>query len=355
MARPNNEIKEYIGYKIKLYPVEEQEQIFKKYFGASRFVYNLGISLQEEHYKRYKEGLEKYSSLSYFQLINKLREKINNDNNYIWLNKFDSFSLTFIMKDVRIAYDMFFDNICKHPKYHKKKYHHQMFAIRSDRLSIFEDSVKLPSIGIVSCDRHNHKEIIGNGYNKIKNQIYRHYYNARVIFDGCDYWLTFEMEVSHEDGIEANSCKRFKNNEIWQHKDYSEPIGIDLGCKKQNWIVDSRGNRISRPDTTKEEKRIKKYQRKLAIKQRVNDELMGKKANSTIANNAKRSNKRQYTKNEEKILKKLNKAYKRITNKKKAAIHDYACSIIQEKPSSILSFITSFSIICYGRIGFLPH
>ena len=33
----------YIGYKIKLYPTPEQEAIFKDYFGACRYVYNLGI------------------------------------------------------------------------------------------------------------------------------------------------------------------------------------------------------------------------------------------------------------------------------------------------------------------------
>ena len=33
---------------------------------------------------------------------------------------------------------------------------------------------------------------------------------------------------------------------------------------------------------------------------------------------------------------KLNKAYKRITNKKLDVIHNYACSIIAEKPSSIV-------------------
>ena len=330
-------LEETIGYKIKLYPTKEIEEIFKQYFGASRFVYNLGIHLQEENRKEYLEGKVKYSLLSYFSLERKLSE-LKKTEEYSWLNDFDIKSMSLIMKDVVNAYERFLDGICRYPKYKKKKYRHQMFAIRSERLSIQEDTVKLPSIGIVSCDRHNHPEIIGSGNKDRITTIYKHYYNARVIFDGCDYWLTFEMEVSHEEGIEVNSCKRFKNNDMWQHKDYSEPIGIDLGCKKNNWIVDSRGNRISQPDTSKEEKRIKKYQRKLSIKQKVN-ELMGKKANSTMVTEKYPMLKevdKYYTKNEEKILKKLNKAYKRRTNKKLAVIHDYACSIIQDKPTSIV-------------------
>ena len=319
----------HIGYKIKLYPTKEQEQIFKEYFGACRFVYNLGIHLQDQFYKN-KDS--QYKTMSFYTMNNKFNE-LKKLNTYSWLNKFDSTSLKIILLDANNSYSMYFKGICKHPKYHKKKFNHQMFPIRSERLSINQNTIKLPSIGIIYCDNHNHSEIIGNGNKNKKNSIYRHYCNARVIFDGCDYWLSFTLEINHEEGIEANSCKRFKNNEIWSHKKESEPIGIDLGCKKDNWIVDSKGNRISRPDTSKEERKVKKYQRKLAIKMKVN-ELKGKKTNSTVTE-VKRSNK-EYTKNEEKILRKLNKAYKRITNKKLDVIHNYACSIIAEKPSSIV-------------------
>lgn len=323
-----------IGYKIKLYPTPEQEIEFKKYFGASRFVYNLGIDLQKENRKKYLNNKVKYSCLSYFALERKLSE-LRKTEEYAWLNDFDSKGLALIMKDVKCAYEKYLNKSAKYPKYKKKKHADQMFAIRSERLRISEDTITLPSIGIVSCDRHNHIEIIGSGNNSVKLVPYKHYYNARVIFDGCDYWLTFSLEISHEEGIEANSCKRFKNNEIWQHKPYSEPIGIDLGCKQKNWIVDSNGNRINRPDCSKEDRQQKKYFKRFMHKKHINDQLykekQGKITNSTIT-----KVKREYTKNEEKMLKKYNKALKRITNKKKAVIHEYACSIIQEKPSAVI-------------------
>ena len=321
----------FIGYKIKLYPTLDLENVFKRYFGAARVVYNLGINLQEQNRKEYLEGKSNYSILSFFRLERKYDDFKKSNKEFEWLNELDNY-LKYCLHDVVKAYNRFLAKQCNYPKYKKKKYNHQMFPVRPDRLSIFEDHIKLPSIGIVSCDRHNHPEIIGNGYNKILNQTYRHYYNARVIFDGCDYWLTFELEESREEEVQANSCKRFKNNEIWQHKDYSEAIGIDLGCKQKNWIVDSKGNRVNKPNISKEEKQIKKYHRKFNHKLLVNDENIGKKHNSTLEEIKRRS----YTKNEEKILKKLNKAYKRITNKKKNVIHEYACSIIQEKPSAIV-------------------
>ena len=344
MSRPKKEQEEKnikgIGYKIKLYPSKELESEFRRYFGASRYIYNLGIHLEEEHYKRYKEGLEKRSLMSFFDLQNILSE-LKKTEEYSWLNDFDNY-LKYIFHDVLNAYNRYFKGLCNHPKYHKKKFSHQMFAVRSDRLSIMEDTVRLPSIGIVSCDRHNHPEIIGNGNKNKLNSIYKHYYNSRVIFDGCDYWLSFTLEESQEERIEANSCKRFKNNEIWQHKETSEGIGIDWGSKKSNWFVDSRGVRIKQPDVSKEERKVKKYQRKLARQQRVNDEKfrMGKKINSTITEEnayVKRSGKviRPYTKREEDTLKKLNKAKKRITNMKLAVVHDYTCDLLSEKPEYV--------------------
>lgn len=329
---------DFIGYRIKLYPTPEQEQEFRKYFGVSRFVYNLGLDLQEDLYQRsLKDETIKHNSLSFVEMNNILNDMKRNNEDLKWLNDFDSTSIKIILKDVRSAYDKFFEGKCKHPKKKHKKYHHQMFPIRADRLEINEDSVRIPSIGIVKCDKHNNQAIIGNGNKNLKiEHIDKHYYNTRVIFNGYSYYLTLSLELSPEDGVQSNSCKRFKNNEIWANKDYSEPIGIDLGCKRKNWIVDSKGNRIIRPDCTKEEKQIKKYFRKLSIKQQIN---RGKRTNSTVASEytmLEEVEKPNYTKNEEKILRKLDKAYKRRSNKKLDSIHKYACSIIQEKPSCII-------------------
>jgi len=325
---------DYVGYKIKIFPNKYQQQIFKEYFGLSRYVYNLGINIQEEYYKETKDDENvQFKVLSFHQLGVKLVQ-LKKTKKYSWLSEYDAYSVKNVLKDVRNSYKRFFKGITNHPRYKVKKNYHQMFHVRADRLEITANYIRLPSIGNIDCKNHGYTECIGIGDKNNKSKKYRHYCNSRVIYDGCDYWLTFEMEVSHEDSIEANSCKRFKNNEIWQHKDYSEPIGIDLGCKKNNWIVDSRGNRIERPDTSKEERQVKKYQAIFNRKYRINRNL-GKKANSTIAKNAKRGQK-EYTKNEEKILKKLNKAYKRINNKKKNIIHEYTCSIIQEKPSKVI-------------------
>ena len=331
-----------VGYKIKLYPTKEQKEVFNEYFGMSRFVYNLGLDLQKEHYKRYKEGLEKHSKLSFYTLCDKVREL--KKTKYLWLYNFDSTSIERILQDVVNAYDKYLEGFSDHPTYHKKKFHHQMFFTRSDRLSIMEDTVRLPSIGIVSCDRHNHPEIIGDGNKDKKNEIYRHYYNSRVIFDGCNYWLSFSLEESYEEGIEIHSCKRFKNNEIWQHKETSEGIGIDLGIRREKWIVDSKGNRIERPNCSKEDRKIAKIQAQLDEKRFANDSIylhrmqkQGKFVGMTLeeARELDEFN-RPMTRNEEKLLNKWNKMSNHKTNRILAPVHDYACKVVDGKSEHVV-------------------
>ena len=325
----------YVGYRIKLYPTEEQIDTFGKYFGACRFVYNLGINLQEEHYEASKNDDNVKNTLSFIEMNNKLTS-IKKEDKYYWLNDFDSTSLKIVLRDVVYGYKRFFDNYNNHPRYKSKKNHHQMFPIRSERLSINKSSVRLPSIGEIQTGI-NKTELIGNGYDKIKNSIHKKYINSRVVYDGYSYWLTFSLEKDSLQGIQCNSCKRFINNEVWNHKQYSDDVGIDLGCGRNKWIVDSQGTRVVRPDTSKSETKIKKLQRKLACKRRVNDKKYKEELLQQweITNPTLVKARRRYSNNELELLKKMNKEYKHITNVKKNTIHEYACNLIETKPKSI--------------------
>lgn len=336
-VKPNEYIHadDYVGYKLKLLINKDQNEQLYKYFGVCRFVYNLGISIQEKYYKKCLEENNPYSLLSFFELNNEFT-KLKNSDEYDWLLSYDSTTIKLVLKDVKNAYDRYFKHFTNHPKLKKKKYTSQSMPIRPERLTINKDSIRVPGLGKIMLISSTKDECIGTGNKGSENLPHKKYVNPRIVYDGCDYWLSFSMEKSEECNIEINSCKRFKNNEVWQNKEFTEPIGIDRGCKKNNWIVDSRGNTISKPNLRKEKKKIKKYSKKFTTKEKINDmKVLGKKTNSTIANDAKRVN-RDYTKNEKKILKKLNKAYKKATNKKLDVIHNYVCSIIQEKPSCIV-------------------
>ena len=314
----------YVGYKIPIYPNEEQIKIFEDYFNTCRFVYNLGIEIQEKHYEEALENDYKYKALSFIEIRNKISELKRTDK-YAWLNKYNNDTITSVVKDVINAYNKFFSGQNNYPSFKSKKNYHKQFPIRADRLSVEKDKVRISSIGYVKCD-NLYNEIIGNGDTRTKKK-YIHYANPRIIYDGCRYYLTLSIPRDDSNIYTTSSEKKYFSNKSYQNKRESHVVGIDVGCKKNNWIVDSNGNRITRPDTSKEENKIKKLQKKLARQRRQNTKRMLKRNNST---------KYKYSNNELKTLKKLNKYYKKITNKKKNAIYEYTSKLISSKPKAVV-------------------
>lgn len=319
----------YVGFKIQLYPTEEQKILFEKYFNMSRTVYNLGIHIHDSYYKENKYNEDcKYKSLSAIGMRNILMEMRNTNSRYNWLKEFNRESIMSVLKDVATAFKRFSTGQNNFPKFKKKKCNnHKSFPTRDDRLSVYKDTVKISSIGYVKCS--NSYGIIGTG-NKNKNMNYLHFINSRVIYNGCNYYLAFYLKESSE--IHINSFKNYLGRENYRNKSPTNPVGIDLGCKKDNWIVDSLGNKISHPDISKEEKKIKTLTKKFTRQYNTNNNFKGKKTNSTLTNKSKEV----YTKNQQKTLNKLNKYYKKISNKNKNTIYEYSNILLNAKPEYVV-------------------
>ena len=306
----------FIGYKIPIYPDENQCMEFNKYFGTCRFVYNLCIDLQENHYNENKNS-DNRKSLTFIDINNKLTALKKLDE-YSWLNECDSTSIKLIAKDCHRAYENFFNGQSKYPNHKSKKKSKMQFPVRSDRLEITDSWVRIPSIGTVSC-YNTFPELNGNGRKDVVNGIYVDYQNARISYDGVNYWLS--VTTTKSDIRNTNSFKNH-NTEDFLIKEYSEPIGIDLGCKGNNWIVDSSGERISLPDFSKEEKKLRKFNKKLNRQLRVN--------------NKKQREPSCRTKNEQKTIKEINKYHKKIVNKRKNKTYEYCRTLIDKKPKAIV-------------------
>lgn len=317
----------HVGYKILIYPNEEQIKIFEDYFNTCRFIYNLGIEIQENYYTEALENDYKYKTLSFIGIRNRINELKKTDK-YAWLNKYNNDTIVNVIKDVVNAYNKFFKCQNKHPRFKSKKNYHKQFPIRSDRLSIEKNKIRISSIGYVSC-YNTYDEIIGNGDKNNKSNKYIHYANSRIIYDGYNYYLGVSIPRDNYNSYITNSEKVYYNNKEWNNKPSSNVVGIDVGCKQTNWIVDSNNRRINRPDTSKEERKVNNLQKQLKRQRRQNTKRMSKRTNSTNIEY-------KYSKRELKTLKKLNKYYKKITNKKKNAIYEYTSSLIKSKPQAVV-------------------
>lgn len=305
----------FVGYKIKLYPTEEQKVIFRKYIGATRFIYNKCIDLQEDYVKNYDPEKDSYKYLTYVGFSKYI---INLRNEFPWLREYDLESLRYVARDLVFAYKLYFSqDEYRKPKYKSKKNYRQGFPIRSDRLSILIDKVKIPSIGYVNIKHIQDYNLIGSMVRK--SLPYRQYIGARIIYDGCDYYLTFRLQKSEQ--ILPSSYYQY-NNIFYQQKPSSDVIGIDIGCSINNWIVRSDGGRTKLPNVSKEEKKVKILQTKYMHKYNINHRS-GERTN-------------RMTKNEEKLLRQINKNTKRITSKIKNSIYETAHDIVRNKPEAIV-------------------
>lgn len=301
---------EYVGFSIQLFPTNEQKQLLAKYFGASRYVYNWALDMEIMEYEKSKGFLHKFELNNLFTQYKKKET---------WLNSYDSTSLKIIIFDLVNAFERFFNRQTKFPKYKSRKNYIQSMALRSDTLTILQDKIRAPGIGWIRCGHIPNDNIIGYGWKRPNYEYaYRKYCNPRITCKGDRYILSFTLELDYSSNICYNSIIThprtiFNSGKI---------IGIDLGCKGNNWIVDSEGSRVSYPDTSKEDKKIKHLQKELSRKilhQRTNGEQY------IITNNIR------------KTINRLNKYYDRKANRKKDKIRNYIVhDIIDKNPAAVV-------------------
>lgn len=328
----------YVGYKIKLNPTKEQKELFNKYFGVSRFVYNIAKDMFEYSY------FANDHQPSFIDLNNEFT-KLRNEDKYKWLQEYDIGSLKLSLKDLHNGYTKYFIGLNNNPKYRTLKRSTKQFPIRSERLSITENYARIPSIGEVSCSNSYGDNIIGTGYkDRIdKSLSYLKYTSARVIFNGIDYYLSFSLPKDQNHNI--NSYKNYGGNIQWQQKSYSKAIGIDVGLKRDKWMVDSTGYTLERPDNTRIYKKIDDLERKLMRQRDIN-----KNREPRLFKDRKKPV-NGISKNMQKTKAKINKCYKKITNRRKNTIYNYCNKLLDLKPKTVVfeSISVSKNMIVYDN------
>ena len=306
----------HVEYIVKLDPTEQQIEIFNRYFEICKYVYNLGIDLQEEYIKTH-EG--KYMRL--IDLNNHFNYLKNNNPKYQWLSKrglCDSTTMKLVLQDVVNAYEFERDprRIKNHHPKKKDDSSNLQFPTRPERMNIDEYEIRIPSIGWVKYYNSYGDEIIGTGKNDRKDNKYKyiHYCNSRISFNGIDYTLSFTIPIDINYNI--NSYNKYAGNPEWQQKPYSRAIGIDVGLRRDKWMVDSTGYTLVRPSSDKEDKKIEILNQKLDRQSIAND------------NNS--------TKNIEKTKVEINKYYKKKTNRRRNEINNYANRLLNLKPEAVV-------------------
>ena len=129
------------SYKFRLYPNQEQKQLFAKTFGCSRAIWNMMLADKIKHYEKTKETL--YNTPAQYK------------KEFPWLKEVDSLALCNVQLNLQSAYKNFFKSGFGFPKF-KKKSHRQSYKTNNNNGNIALETgfVKLPKVGWVEVKAH---------------------------------------------------------------------------------------------------------------------------------------------------------------------------------------------------------
>lgn len=134
------------AFKYRIYPNQEQIQMFEEHFGAMRFVYNWGLEKKTEAYQ------QESKTFSFFDLVTELKGlKINEP----WLKTVNSQSLQMSLRNLDNAYTRFFREKKGFPKFKSKHNLKQSFQC-PQHCSVNWDcnTISIPKIKNIKTELH---------------------------------------------------------------------------------------------------------------------------------------------------------------------------------------------------------
>jgi putative transposase len=295
------------GYKIRLYPTSEQEDLMWDHVHAARWIWNWALAYEME---LYRNGEKHKDAEDMTRLLTPLKKQPE----YAWLNEVSCSTLQHIMRDLGKAYNKFFSikehhfskkkiekaarknrtlttyDLEGHPKFKSRKGEGFRFPVRGENKKFYFDNgrVQLEKLGKVL---YRTNRTIPEGKRS----------NPRISYDHGKWLLSF--------GIECES-------QVRQLTD--KKMGIDLGIHDLA-IVSFGGECFKIPNINKSkrvrtlEHKLKHVQRNLSRKYKVN------------GNHNK-------TENVKKVEAQIRQIYYRLANIRKNYIHQKTHRLIELLP-----------------------
>ena len=239
------EDKTLIRYKkIRLIPTKEQEIIFRKSAGVSRWSYNYYLTESNKAYQRY---LDRGKTGKSYISEGEVRKYINNTlkpTTHKWLGDVGSNVMKQGVRDAGTAMKRWYNGVTEKPKFRKKGKTKPSFYVNYESVRKTQKGFRGERLGEVKTSEPLPKIPKGDKYSE-----------PRISHDGLNWNLTIGYKVQP------------KNEKLTERN-----LGIDLGVSK--FAVTSDG--IEYPNINKSErvrqleKRLRREERKLSRKQEAN-------------------------------------------------------------------------------------
>ena len=306
------------GKKIRLLPTPEQEILFWKSAGTSRWAYNYFLARNEEQYKTYlANGRKGKKSIS----EGVIRKEINNQLKPIthqWLKEVGSNVMKQAVKEAGRAMKKFLSGAAGRPKFKTKHRTTPRFYVNYESLTRKNGGFHGEKIGFVRTAEPLPK--IPKGC---------HYSNPWISFDGKYWYIGFGYEVPDRLNVELTG----------------DSIGIDLGVKElavcyafgeRKKTVFKNINKIK--EVHRLEKKLRREQRRQSRKFTANIDHY-----ETVQRNEKKPGRRPIWKrpirecqNIERQRQRIALLHRRLKNIRENHIHQTTAAIVKTKPSRIV-------------------
>lgn len=280
------------GYKVRLFPTKEQEELIYKHIGCCRFIWNWALETQIKHYKETREHYSDFDLIKMITLLKKQEE-------YSWLNEVGSGSLQTICRDLGRAYRNFFDNGLGFPNFKSKKKGKMSYPLTNFRFYFTDEFVQIAKLGKVKY-KTDYKISLGK---EVK------FYNIKISLINNKWILSVNYECE-------NQAVKLTDN----------VAGVDLGVKElavvaygnkneNNCLVFKNINKSTK--MKKIQKKLKRLQRKVSRKYTTNGSY--EKSSNIL-----------------KTEKQIRELYYHIANIRKNYIHQITHSLVELLPYKVV-------------------
>jgi putative transposase len=308
------------GYKVRIYPTKEQEEIFNNHIGASRFIWNKLKEIKDNHYKETKESLGNFD-------LNKKITELKKTKGFEWLYNISNGTLQTVSKQLTNAYNKFYKHIKGKskgkvglPKFRSRKHSKKSYSIKNDKTYFTEDGYwQIPKAGKLKCKTD--LSIPRGTYSNPNGK----FYGLTISKTVNDKWfLSFSMEKEVE--YEEHENQVFENKSI---------IGIDLGIKTLATVAYKNNGNI----TVKKYPNINKSKRMRNLEKRQNELQKSISRKYRTYKRLKIDTRDKDYKKSNRLLrveKELGKVYKRKTDIRRNHINQITAEIVKMKPDRVV-------------------
>lgn len=292
----------YIAQTIELKPNKTTIQLFEMYFGYSRYIYNKALNIWNTEWDKHIETNKEHKRPTFISVKTACRHSREE-----WESKYSSIIEETASEDVSKAFNLFFKNVCNHPKFKSKKNCKNTFRYyrKNDRTIKIIDNNKLFLVRFPYKIKMKEKLRFPNGIIK----------ECTISKKANRYYAGFVIEI-HE--------SNFPN--LHPKKNDKSICGVDLGVKTLATIYD--GSDFYEYESIN--KKLVKYYEKIEFY----DKLLNRKR---LANPGKWFDSKKY----QKVKTKRQILFRKIVNIKQDYVHNLTKWLCENYKYIVIEMIKS--------------